>query len=148
MRQNRPAAFNLPLAILKEAQNQIISVETRHGVEYRGCLEHVSAQMNLSLSSVSVIGPDGGRARKSRVLVRGGSVLMVVLPEALEDAPQLDTILQVKQAREEAFRARQALRKKRPPSVPVESGAARSSDAKPQLKRSRVFLESSDAARR
>jgi small nuclear ribonucleoprotein D3 len=151
----RPTAFDLPFAVLREAQNQIISVETRQGVEYRGRLEQVSAQMNLSLSAVTVVTANGGRSQKSRVVVRGGSVLAVVLPEALEDAPQLSLLMEVKRAREEALRTKQAaVRKRSRTSGPVKEAPAQSgtaervtpeANAKPLLKRTRVFLGDTDS---
>ncbi|BAM80948.1 Sm protein D3 [Cyanidioschyzon merolae strain 10D] len=145
----RPAAFDLPRALLREAKNQIVSVETKNGMEYRGRLDNVSSRMNLVLSAVTVLNATGERTQKNRVLVRGDSIVLVVLPEALEDAPQLDVLLQVKQARKAAMHVNNTDRKSRgarrsEADVHERSGASTlplpQSESQPQLKRTRVFL--------
>lgn len=103
---------NIPLQLLVEAEEHIVTVELDSGEALRGKLIHSEDNMNIELRDVAATSRDGKVTHKELVYIRGSHISMLILPEMLRNAPVLRPDL-VEQAHKEAESLQQAKRKRR-----------------------------------
>lgn len=81
----------VPVKLLLEAQGHIIVAETK-SASYRGTLEKSEANMNLSLTNVTITQKDGNVQKVEKALLRGSQIVFISLPEILAKAPVLNKV--------------------------------------------------------
>lgn len=84
---------SVPLTLLLESREHIVSVELSNGDTYRGKLEKSEDNMNLQMRDVVVTTREGAKSFMASVFVRGSHVRMILLPELLRQAPVLKPAL-------------------------------------------------------
>ena len=87
---------SIPIHLLVEAQEHVVSVELSSGEVYRGRLVQSDDNMNLHLSDVLATAKDGVKSQLPAAFVRGSHVKMIILPEMLQFAPALRTDVALK----------------------------------------------------
>ena len=81
----------LPIKILHEAVDLIVSIELVTGDIYRGTLIEMEDNMNCQLENLTVTAKDGQVSKLERVYIRGSQIVFFVLPELLQNAPMFST---------------------------------------------------------
>ena len=77
----------MPLQLLFEAENHVITVELKNGETYRGILVSAEETMNCQLKEVTMTAKEGRVQRLEHIFLRGGMIKFVVLPDMLKNAP-------------------------------------------------------------
>lgn len=80
---------SVPIKLLAEAQQHIVTIELTSGDTYRGKLQTNEDNMNLKLTDVVATARSGKVTHMDSVFVRGSHVSMVILPEMLQYSPVL-----------------------------------------------------------
>lgn len=80
---------SIPIHLLVEGQEHVITVELSSGITYRGKLTHSEDNMNMQLNEVTATAVSGEKSYMNSVFVRGSHIQMVILPEVLRYAPAL-----------------------------------------------------------
>ena len=78
---------NIPIRLLAEAQQHVVTLELNSGQTYRGTLVRSEENMNVQLSDVVVTERDGQVSHMDLVYIRGSHVRMVILPDILKYSP-------------------------------------------------------------
>lgn len=81
----------IPIKILHEAVDLIVSVELVTGEVYRGTLLEMEDNMNCQLENLTVTAKDGQVTRLERVYLRGSQIVFFLLPDMLQTAPMFTT---------------------------------------------------------
>jgi small nuclear ribonucleoprotein D3 len=79
--------FGVPLTLLHEADGFVVTIELKSGELYQGILEGSEDTMNCHLTDVTYTNLEGVDAHLDSVYIRGSSVLFVVVPDMLANAP-------------------------------------------------------------
>lgn len=77
----------VPLRLLGEAQQHVVTLELDSGQTYRGTLVRSEENMNMQLSDVVVTERTGQVSHMDLVYIRGSHVKMAVLPDILRYSP-------------------------------------------------------------
>lgn len=108
---------SIPIHLLVESQEHVVTVELSSGETYRGKLVRAEDNMNVQMSDVVVTSREGVRSHLGTVFVRGSHIKMFMLPEIIRYAPALQPEL-MKKVKDEVKAQRKAAMKKRPKGKP------------------------------
>ena len=87
-------SIGIPIKLLHEAENLVITVELKSGDFYRGYLVDAEDTMNMRLDDVYVTKRNGKHFRMEQVFVRGSQVRFIVLPDILQNSPMFKRLAQ------------------------------------------------------
>jgi small nuclear ribonucleoprotein D3 len=102
----RPQASGVPVKLLHEGEGHPVTVEMKSGEIYRGRLTDAEDSMNCQLSEVTVVARDGQISKLEHCYLRGSQIRFFVLPDLLKNAPMFKRVQKVKEARDEAAKAK------------------------------------------
>eukprot|EP00347_Sterkiella_histriomuscorum_P011127 403373657 len=85
-------SIGVPIKLLHEAENHVITVELKSGELYRGYLMEAEDTMNMRLDDVYVTGKDGRQYHLDQVFVRGSQVRFIIIPDMLKNSPMFKRI--------------------------------------------------------
>ena len=83
--------LGVPIKLLNETLNFVVTVELTSGQTYRGKLLEVEDNMNLQLADVKVTQRDGSVQAMDQVFLRGNSVRFVIVPDNFRSAPFIES---------------------------------------------------------
>ena len=84
--------IGVPIKLLHEAENHVITCELKSGELYRGYLMEAEDTMNMRLDDVYVTAKDGRQYHLDQVFVRGSQVRFVIIPDMLKNSPMFQKI--------------------------------------------------------
>nr|UXY87154.1 small nuclear ribonucleoprotein Sm D3 [Cryptomonas sp.] len=82
-------ADSIPIKLLFETKPYIVTIETKNGSKYRGSLRSIEENMNCHLENVSLLNSKNKNEKFNSVFIRGSSILLILLPDILKEAPLL-----------------------------------------------------------
>lgn len=82
----------MPIKLLHEAENHVVTVELKSGELYRGYLMEAEDTMNMRLDDVFVTKRDGKQLHFDQVFVRGSQIRFIVIPDGLKHSPMFKRI--------------------------------------------------------
>ena len=85
-------SIGVPIKLLHEAENHVISCELKSGELYRGYLMEAEDTMNMRLDDVYVTCRDGKQYHLDQVFLRGSQVRFVIIPDMLKNSPMFKRI--------------------------------------------------------
>ena len=85
-------SIGVPIKLLHEAENHVVTVELKSGELYRGYLMEAEDTMNMRLDDVYVTRRDGKQLHFDQVFVRGSQVRFVIIPDMLKNSPMFKRI--------------------------------------------------------
>ena len=85
-------SIGVPIKLLHEAENHVITVELKSGELYRGYLMEAEDTMNMRLDDVFVTGKDGKQYHLDQVFLRGSQVRFIIIPDMLKNSPMFKRI--------------------------------------------------------
>jgi small nuclear ribonucleoprotein D3 len=85
-------SIGVPIKLLHEAENHVITVELKSGELYRGYLMEAEDTMNMRLDDVFVTAKDGRNYHLDQVFVRGSQVRFIIIPDMLKNSPMFKRI--------------------------------------------------------
>lgn len=109
---------SIPIHLLVESQEHVVTVELSSGETYRGKLVRAEDNMNVQLDNVIVTSREGVKSQLNTVFVRGSHIKMFMLPDIIRYAPVLQPELMNKvkdDVKAQRKRALQRNPKGRPP---------------------------------
>ena len=80
-------SIGIPIKLLHEAENHVVTVELKNGELYRGYLMESEDTMNMRLDDVYITKRNGKIVRLEQVFVRGSQVRFIVMPDNLRNSP-------------------------------------------------------------
>ena len=87
-------SIGVPIKLLHEAENHVITIELKTGEVYRGYLVDAEDTMNCRLETVTVTSKDGSVNVYEQVYIRGGQIRFVIVPDMFKNAPMFKRIKQ------------------------------------------------------
>lgn len=84
----------MPIKLLHEAENHVITVELKNGEVYRGYLVDAEDTMNCRMETVTVTSRDGKVTVLEQVYLRGAQIRFIIVPDMLKNAPMFKRIKQ------------------------------------------------------
>uniref|UniRef100_A0A1I7XBI1 U6 snRNA-associated Sm-like protein LSm4 n=1 Tax=Heterorhabditis bacteriophora TaxID=37862 RepID=A0A1I7XBI1_HETBA len=103
------ASFQLPLSLLRTAQNHPMLVELKNGETYNGHLQSCDTWMNIHLRDVIFTSKDGDKFFKMpEVYIRGSTVKYLRIPETVVDLVK-NEVSEVRRQQKDQQRARKQL---------------------------------------
>ena len=87
-------SIGVPIKLLHEAENHVVTIELKTGELYRGYLVDAEDTMNCRLETVTVTSKDGKVKVLEQVYIRGAQIRFVIVPGMLKDAPMFTRIKQ------------------------------------------------------
>ena len=90
------AETSIPVKLLYEVINQVVTVELKTGDRYRGELVNAESNMSVQLSSVTHTQKNGQTKKLELVYLRGSQVKFFVFPQILEDSPMFKKVASAK----------------------------------------------------
>ena len=85
-------SIGVPIKLLHEAENHVVTVELKTGELYRGYLMEAEDTMNMRLDDVFVTRRDGKQLHFDQVFVRGSQVRFIIIPDMLKNSPMFKRI--------------------------------------------------------
>ncbi|KAL8803647.1 MAG: hypothetical protein Q9182_003062 [Xanthomendoza sp. 2 TL-2023] len=77
------STIGIPIKLLNEAQNHVITLEITSGQVYRGKLIEAEDNMNVQLKDITVTARDGRVSHLDQVYIRGSHVRFFIVPDML-----------------------------------------------------------------
>lgn len=87
-------SIGVPIKLLHEAENHVVTVELKNGEVYRGYLVDAEDTMNCRMETVTVTSKDGKVTVLEQVYLRGAQIRFIVVPDMLKNAPMFKRIKQ------------------------------------------------------
>ncbi|KAL9603078.1 MAG: hypothetical protein Q9219_001442 [cf. Caloplaca sp. 3 TL-2023] len=87
------STIGIPIKLLNEAQNHVVTLEITSGQVYRGKLIEAEDNMNVQLKDITVTARDGRVSHLDQVYIRGSHVRFFIVPDMLR-YPNSETLLQ------------------------------------------------------
>ncbi|KAL8661177.1 MAG: hypothetical protein Q9202_005834 [Teloschistes flavicans] len=81
------STIGIPIKLLNEAQNHVVTLEITSGQVYRGKLIEAEDNMNVQLRDITVTARDGRVSHLDQVYIRGSHVRFFIVPDMLRNAP-------------------------------------------------------------
>ncbi|KAL8873655.1 MAG: hypothetical protein Q9174_000909 [Haloplaca sp. 1 TL-2023] len=81
------STIGIPIKLLNEAQNHVVTLELSSGQVYRGKLIEAEDNMNVQLKDITVTARDGRVSHLDQVYIRGSHVRFFIVPDMLRNAP-------------------------------------------------------------
>ncbi|KAL8893225.1 MAG: hypothetical protein Q9192_005474 [Flavoplaca navasiana] len=81
------STIGIPIKLLNEAQNHVVTLEITSGQVYRGKLIEAEDNMNVQLKDITVTARDGRVSHLDQVYIRGSHVRFFIVPDMLRNAP-------------------------------------------------------------
>ena len=75
-----------PIKLLHEVAGFTVEVQLKSGDRYRGTLASVEDNMNLWLSEVDHLSPEGEQTQSESVFIRGSNILYISAPKMFANA--------------------------------------------------------------
>ena len=85
-------SIGIPIKLLHEAEQHVITVELKSGELYRGYLTDAEDTMNMRLDDVYVTKRNGKTIRYEQIFIRGSQVRFIILPDMLKNSPMFKRI--------------------------------------------------------
>lgn len=85
-------SIGVPIKLLYEAENYVVTVEVKTGEMFRGFLISVEDTMNVRLDDVYVVTKEGKQYHLDQVYLRGNQIRFVVIPDMLRNAPMIKKV--------------------------------------------------------
>ena len=86
------ALVGIPIRLLHEAEQHVITVELKNSEIYRGMLLKSQDNMNLELTTVTHTARDGQVKKMEQVYIRGSQIRYIVVPDLLKKAPMFNQV--------------------------------------------------------
>lgn len=94
-------SISVPVKLLYEAENNVVTIEIKSGEMFRGYLLESSDAMNVRLDDVKMTSKDGKVTHLDQVYLRGSQIRFIIVPDMLKYSPMFKTIKnQTKAARQ------------------------------------------------
>lgn len=87
-------SIGVPLKLLHEAENHVVTIELKTDELYRGYLIDAEDTMNCRMDTVTVTSRDGKISVLEQVYIRGSQIRFVIVPDMLKNAPMFTRIKQ------------------------------------------------------
>ena len=81
--------IGIPAMVLYDAEGCVVTVETKVGDSFRGTLRDCEDSMNCVLEDCVKTDRTGAQRNVSRVYIRGSQIALIMLPDMLSKAPEL-----------------------------------------------------------
>ena len=85
-------SIGVPIKLLHEAEQHVITVEVKSGELLRGYLTEAEDTMNMRMDDVTVTKPDGQQFHLRQCFIRGSQVHFVIIPDMLKNSPMFKRI--------------------------------------------------------
>jgi small nuclear ribonucleoprotein D3 len=85
-------SIGVPIKLLHEAENHVVTVELKTGELYRGYLMEAEDTMNMRLDDVYMTCRDGKQLRFDQIFIRGSQVRFIIIPDMLKNSPMFRRI--------------------------------------------------------
>ena len=85
-------SISVPIKLLYEAENNVITIEIKSGEMFRGYLMEASDSMNVRMDDVTLTARDGKVSRLDQVYLRGSQIRFIIVPDMLKNSPMFKTI--------------------------------------------------------
>lgn len=80
-------SIGIPIKLLHEAKNQVVTLELKSGEQYRGHLIDVDDTMNCLMEKVHYTSKTGEKEYLHKIQIRGSKICFVIVPDILKYAP-------------------------------------------------------------
>ncbi len=87
-------SIGIPIKLLHEAEQHVITVELKSGELYRGYLMDAEDTMNMRLDDVYITKRNGKQIRLEQVFIRGSQVRFIIIPDMLKNSPMFQRIIE------------------------------------------------------
>lgn len=85
-------SIGVPLKLLHEAENHVVTIELKTGEMFRGYLKDVEDTMNVRMDDVYVVSKEGKQYHLDQIYLRGSQIRFFVIPDMLKHAPMLKKV--------------------------------------------------------
>ena len=85
-------SIGVPIKLLHEAENHVVTVELKSGELYRGYLMEAEDTMNMRLDDVYMTSRGGKTLRFDQIFIRGSQVRFIIIPDMLKNSPMFKRI--------------------------------------------------------
>ena len=85
-------SIGIPIKLLHEAEQHVVTVELKSGELYRGYLTDAEDTMNMRLDDVYITKKNGKQMRLEQIFIRGSQVRFVIIPDMLANSPMFKRI--------------------------------------------------------
>ena len=85
-------SIGIPIKLLHESKNHVISVELKSGELYRGHLIDIDDTMNMLLENCTHTSKIGEQKYLEKVYLRGSKVCFVIVPDMFKHAPMFTRV--------------------------------------------------------
>lgn len=82
----------VPLKLIHEAKNNVVTIESRAGELYRGHLLETDDTMNCLLENCHHTSADGKTTFFDQVFIRGSQITFFVVPDMFKNAPMFTRV--------------------------------------------------------
>lgn len=103
-------SISVPIKLLHEAENHVVTIELKTGEMFRGYLMEAEDTMNVRLDDVKITSTDGKMSHLDQVYLRGSQIRFIIIPDMLKNAPMFKKIKNQTKAAKQANIARGKVR--------------------------------------
>ena len=82
----------VPLKLVHEAKNHVVTIESKEGELYRGHLVETDDTMNCLLENCHYTAADGRTTYFDRVFIRGSQIRFFIVPDMFKNAPMFNRV--------------------------------------------------------
>ena len=85
-------SIGVPIKLLHEVENHVVSIELKTGELFRGYLMDVEDTMNVRMDDVFVLTKEGKQYHLEQVYLRGSQIRFIVIPSFFKNAPMIKKV--------------------------------------------------------
>lgn len=80
-------SIGIPVKLLHEAENHIVTIEIKTGELFRGYLTEADDTMNCRLDNVTMTSKEGKISVFEQIYLRGSQIRFIIVPDMFKNAP-------------------------------------------------------------
>lgn len=101
-------SVGVPIKLVHEAKNHVITIEAKTGEAYRGYLVEIDDTMNCLVENCHYTGIDGKMAYFDQVYIRGSQIRFVIVPDMFRNAPMFTRVKNLARVKNDALLRKKA----------------------------------------
>jgi len=101
-------SVGVPIKLIHEAKNHVITIEVKTGELYRGHLVEIDDTMNCLIDNCRHTSVDGKASYFDQVYIRGSQIRFVIVPDMFKNAPMFTRVKNLARVKNDAMLRKKA----------------------------------------
>lgn len=103
-------SVGVPIKLVHESKNHVISIEVKTGEMYRGYLVEIDDTMNCLVENCHHTAIDGKASYFDQVYIRGSQIRFIIVPDMFKNAPMFTRVKNLARVKNDTILRKKAMK--------------------------------------